>query len=105
MGDVTKEIRELFQSDNHKNAFHQEANGSDEDMTREYILKEMQEKGQREVVRDKRGIRWVRCQICDLVAPEDRFGTYGGAGKINLGICKECSKKPETLEKIRQGLL
>ena len=105
MGDVVKKIRELFQPDNHKNAFPPMPNESDEDMVRSYILKEMQEKGQSEVIRDKRGIRWVKCQICDLVAPEDRFGTYGGAGKMNLGICKECSKKPETLEMIRKGLI
>lgn len=76
-----------------------------EDEMRPSIIKQMEEKGQRTTVKDENGIRWVKCQLCSLVAPEDKFCSYGGEGKINLGICRECYKKPETLEMIRKGLI
>lgn len=42
-------------------------------------------------VRDAAGNRWIKCEFCGKIAMESEFNTYGGAGHINLGTCKECS--------------
>lgn len=42
-------------------------------------------------VRDAAGNRWIKCEFCGKIAIESEFNTYGGAGHINLGTCKECS--------------
>lgn len=47
---------------------------------------------QTERVLDSRGIRWIKCEFCDKVAPDGEFVSYGGTNRINLGTCKECSK-------------
>lgn len=48
---------------------------------------------QERVVTDALGRRWVRCEICGKAATDDAFFTYGGRGRINLGICRECKDK------------
>ena len=42
-------------------------------------------------VKDAEGNRWIRCEFCGKVAKDSEFVSYGGAGRINLGTCKECS--------------
>ena len=41
-------------------------------------------------IRDANNNRWIKCEFCGKVALEKEFGSYGGPGHINLGICKEC---------------
>lgn len=42
-------------------------------------------------IRDAEGNRWIKCDFCGKIAKECEFTSYGGAGHINLGTCKECS--------------
>ncbi len=50
--------------------------------------------GQQETVAtDALGRRWIRCELCGKAATDDAFFTYGGRGRINLGICRECKAK------------
>ncbi|MBR7046250.1 MAG: topoisomerase DNA-binding C4 zinc finger domain-containing protein [Lachnospiraceae bacterium] len=50
--------------------------------------------GQQETVAtDALGRRWIRCELCGKAATDDAFFTYGGRGRINLGICRECKDK------------
>lgn len=42
-------------------------------------------------IRDAAGNRWIKCEFCGKIAMESEFSIYGGAGRINLGTCKECS--------------
>ena len=41
-------------------------------------------------VRDALGRRWVVCEKCGKAKLVDEFRIYGGAGRINLGICYDC---------------
>ena len=43
-------------------------------------------------VRDVFGQRWVRCKRCGEVKLVDEFQSYGGPGRINLGICYDCAR-------------
>jgi hypothetical protein len=60
-------------------------------------------------VRDAEGNRWIKCEFCGKIAKDNEFNSYGGAGHINLGTCKECSannpdvklKLEETVESAR----
>ena len=45
---------------------------------------------QETVATDAEGRRWVRCEICGRAATDDAFSTYGGRGRANLGICRDC---------------
>ena len=58
-------------------------------------------------VLDADGNRWIKCEFCKKIAMESEFSSYGGTGRINLGICKECSvNNPEAkiyYEKLRQS--
>lgn len=49
-------------------------------------------------VRDAAGNRWIKCEFCGKIAMESEFSTYGGAGHINLGTCKECSANNPTVK-------
>lgn len=42
-------------------------------------------------VRDAAGNRWIKCRFCGLIAKEGAFVSYGGAGHINSGTCRECA--------------
>ena len=42
---------------------------------------------------DPAGNRWIRCEYCGQIYTEDKFVSYGGANHVNLGTCKECSRK------------
>ena len=39
---------------------------------------------------DSSGKRWIQCELCGKIKPEDEFGSYGGVNHVNLGKCKEC---------------
>ena len=41
--------------------------------------------------RDAWGNRWVKCEYCGKVAMESDFRSYGGPGRINLGVCRDCA--------------
>ena len=56
---------------------------------------------QETVVTDALGRRWVRCEICGKAATDDAFSSYGGRGRTNLGICRDCMDKVPP-EKIRR---
>lgn len=56
-------------------------------------------------VRDADGNRWIKCEFCGKIAKESEFTSYGGAGHINLGTCKECSdNNPAVKEKAAQEM-
>ena len=42
--------------------------------------------------RDAFGRRWVVCEKCGEAKLADEFRIYGGAGRVNLGICYDCSE-------------
>lgn len=44
-------------------------------------------------IRDSRGVRWIKCEMCGEVLPSDKFVSYGGTNHINLGMCYNCSRK------------
>ena len=60
------------------------------DKRREEILEIINQ--QQTQARDSSGIRWVKCEICGLIDTSDKFVSYGGENRINLGICNLCSK-------------
>lgn len=44
-------------------------------------------------IRDKYGVRWVRCECCGKIAPDGEFGSYGGTDHMNLGKCRDCYRR------------
>ena len=42
-------------------------------------------------IRDHTGRRWVKCKKCGKIKPAAEFCSYGGKGKINVGLCNSCS--------------
>lgn len=42
-------------------------------------------------IRDSYGRRWIKCERCGEIKLSNYFGSYGGAGHVNLGVCNECS--------------
>lgn len=57
-------------------------------------------------VRDAEDNRWIKCEFCGKIAKESEFISYGGAGHINLGTCKECSvNNPDVKEKAVQEIV
>lgn len=67
------------------------AKQADEEQRRQEVLPMID---QQEIqVRDSTGQRWVKCECCGLVAPEDQFSSLGGAGRINLGTCQQCNDR------------
>lgn len=53
-------------------------------------------------VRDADGNRWIRCEFCGKIAIDAAFSSYGGAGHVNLGTCKECSDNNPAVKKTRE---
>ena len=50
--------------------------------------------------RDPWGDRWVKCENCGKVDLEREFRSYGGPGRLNLGICRKCAdENPSLLER------
>ena len=58
---------------------------------RERIIGELDQQDRQ--VRDSFGNRWVRCEKCGKASTVDEFQSYGGAGRINLGVCYGCGRK------------
>ena len=52
---------------------------------------------QTRIIRDRFKTRWVKCEKCGAIKQDVEFASYGGHGHVNLGICRDCSRKaPET---------
>ena len=49
--------------------------------------------GHGQQVRDLDGNRWIKCEQCGAVKLDRHFVVYGGRGKLNVGLCAECSRK------------
>lgn len=51
---------------------------------------------QQKQARDSLGNRWVKCEKCGFIDIDDKFVSYGGPGRINIGTCNNCSgsKRP-----------
>ena len=45
------------------------------------------------IIKDSFGTRWIKCEKCGEIKPATEFITYGGTGRINSGVCKECSSR------------
>ena len=69
-----------------------------EEIEKEMLRLTIHEKlDQQEVpVRDARGNRWVRCEFCHKEDIDSEFASYGGKGRINIGVCKKCSSEGKT---------
>lgn len=50
-------------------------------------------------VKDEEGNRWIKCELCGLIAKESEFTSYGGQNHVNLGTCKTCYSK-KALERV-----
>ena len=42
------------------------------------------------IIRDRFKQRWVKCERCGEIKPENDFISYGGENHVNLGVCKAC---------------
>lgn len=47
---------------------------------------------QETIIRDRFGQRWVQCEKCGQIKPDQEFPYYGGMGRVNLGVCSPCTK-------------
>lgn len=48
---------------------------------------------QTRIIRDRYRNRWVKCEKCGAIKQDVEFASYGGHGHVNLGVCKDCSRK------------
>lgn len=48
---------------------------------------------QTSIIRDRYKNRWVKCERCSSIRQDVEFASYGGQGNVNLGVCRECSRK------------
>ena len=56
---------------------------------------------QEKEVMDEEGRRWFKCEYCGKIAMGSEFSYTGGAGKRNLGTCRECVRNnPDAQEEI-----
>ena len=46
-----------------------------------------------EQICDKFGRRWVKCKYCGQIKQIEQMTSYGGPHSLNLGKCRECSRK------------
>ena len=46
-----------------------------------------------EQIRDKFGRRWVKCKYYGQIKQIEQMTLYGGPHSLNLGKCRECSRK------------
>ncbi len=65
-------------------------NMSYEERKKEILLLISQQANQ---ARDSTGHRWVKCELCGCIETEDKFCSYGGMNRVNLGVCYSCSRK------------
>lgn len=56
-------------------------------------LEDVQEKDfdGEEPIYDRFNCRWLRCTKCGRIIRADQMASYGGRGRVNKGICRECS--------------
>lgn len=47
------------------------------------------------IIRDRYKNRWVKCERCDAIKQDVEFASYGGQDHVNLGICRDCSRKSQ----------
>ncbi len=60
---------------------------------------------QEQQIRDADGNRWIKCEFCGKIAMVKEFSSYGGIGKVNLGLCYDCLKNnPAVYEKNEQQM-
>ena len=45
------------------------------------------------IIRDRFGNRWVKCEKCGAIKQDHEFASYGGTNHVNLGTCRDCSRK------------
>ena len=50
---------------------------------------------QADIIRDRYGTRWVKCEKCGTIKQDVEFVSYGGRNHINLGLCRDCYRKKE----------
>lgn len=48
---------------------------------------------QTSIIRDRYKNRWVKCERCSSIKQDVEFASYGGQDHVNLGVCRECSRK------------
>ena len=48
---------------------------------------------QTRIIRDRYKTRWVKCEKCGEIKQDVEFASYGGHRHVNLGICRDCSRK------------
>ena len=48
---------------------------------------------QTRIIRDRYRNRWVKCEKCGAIKQDVEFASYGGHGHVNLGVCRDCSRK------------
>ena len=41
---------------------------------------------------DSYGRHWIVCEKCGEIKEEGEFVSYGGLGRANIGICRDCSR-------------
>ena len=56
---------------------------------------------QEEPVFDEENNRWVKCEFCGKADITNKFKSYGGTGRVNLGTCIECSKTIPIEERLK----
>lgn len=57
-------------------------------------------------VRDTVGNRWIKCRFCGEIGRDDMFISYGGAGTLNMGTCRECAaNNPDFIHWLQDFLL
>lgn len=59
---------------------------------------------QDKIVENQLGERFYKCKFCGKIGTSNQFGSVGGLGEINNGICKECFINPEVQKVIYGGL-
>lgn len=68
-------------------------NKLDLDMIRQNLIHKFDQ--QEEQVRDNQDRRWIQCEVCGKIDPDQEFAIYGGVNRLNLGICSNCYRKKE----------
>ena len=68
-------------------------NELDLDMIRQSLIHKFDQ--QKEQVRDDQDRRWIKCEVCGKIDPDQEFAIYGGVNRLNLGVCSNCYRKKE----------
>ena len=92
-----QEQRRLAEEKERKRLEWEERERAREEQFRQSLETELDQ--QEHQVRDPAGNRWIRCEYCGKIAMDQDFRSYGGPGRINLGICKECAETNPEVQK------